>query len=130
VTFKFPTKNNFLKQFFCLLLFEDTFTSFSKKVQKSHKTVETRFFLLFLLAKEGSGSGSIPLTNGSGSGSGRPKNMWIRNTGRKKHMGTQGVHIPNKLCKQQVNMWHMLRAHRCMTADIEMGRQQVHEGAE
>ncbi len=27
---------------------------------------------------EGSGSGSIPLTNGSGSGSMRPKNMWIR----------------------------------------------------
>ncbi len=27
---------------------------------------------------EGSGSGSIPLTNGSGSG--RPKIMWIRNT--------------------------------------------------
>ncbi len=27
---------------------------------------------------EGSGSGSIPLTNGSGSGFRRPKNMWIR----------------------------------------------------
>jgi len=27
---------------------------------------------------EGSGSGSIPLTNGSGSGSRRPKNMRIR----------------------------------------------------
>jgi hypothetical protein len=27
---------------------------------------------------EGSGSGSIPLTNGSGPGSMRPKNMWIR----------------------------------------------------
>jgi hypothetical protein len=27
---------------------------------------------------EGSGSGSIPLTNGSGSGFIRPKTMWIR----------------------------------------------------
>jgi hypothetical protein len=44
------------KIFFCLLLFEGTFTS-------------------FLLIK---GSGSIPLTNGSRSG--RTKYMWIRNT--------------------------------------------------
>jgi hypothetical protein len=27
---------------------------------------------------EGSGSGTMPLTNGSESGSMRPKNMWIR----------------------------------------------------
>ncbi len=51
----------FCKTFFCLLLFEGTFTSFSKI--KSHKEVtkqqESRFFLLFFcLMTKGSGSGS------------------------------------------------------------------------
>jgi hypothetical protein len=36
-----------------------------------------------LIEGSGTGTGSIPLTNGSGSGFRRPKNMWIRNTGRK-----------------------------------------------
>ncbi len=50
-----------------MLLFEGTFTSFfkGKKSKRCHKTVESRFFLLF-----------IPVTNGSGSR--RPKNTWIR----------------------------------------------------
>ncbi len=35
------------KKFFCILLFEGTFTSFfkSKKSKRSHKTVEIKFFL-------------------------------------------------------------------------------------
>jgi hypothetical protein len=39
------------KFFFCLILFEDTFTSFfkDKKSQSSHKTVRIKVFLLFLL---------------------------------------------------------------------------------
>ncbi len=45
VTFKMPTKNNFL----CLFLFEGTFTSLfkDKKSERSHKTVEIEIFLLF-----------------------------------------------------------------------------------
>jgi hypothetical protein len=40
-----------IKKFFCILLFESTFTSFfkDKMSNRSHKTVESRFFLLFLL---------------------------------------------------------------------------------
>jgi hypothetical protein len=36
-----------LKKFFCLLLFEGTFTSFfkSKRSKRSHKTVEIKVFL-------------------------------------------------------------------------------------
>ncbi len=59
-------KKQIYKKFFCLLLFEGTFTSFfkDKKSIRSHKT-----------------EGMI-----EGSGSGRPENMWtrwirIRNTG-------------------------------------------------
>jgi hypothetical protein len=57
----------FLQKFFCLLLFEGTFTSFfkDKKSKRSHKTVGIKVFLLFFWMIEGSGSG-------------RPKNMWIR----------------------------------------------------
>jgi hypothetical protein len=44
LTFKTPTKNLFFKKFFCLLLFEGSFTSFFKV-----KKLESRFFLLFLL---------------------------------------------------------------------------------
>jgi hypothetical protein len=46
--------------------------------KRSHKTVGSRFFLLFLLDDRRmiEGSGSITLTNGSESG--RPKNKWIR----------------------------------------------------
>ncbi len=82
-------KKQIKKFFFCTLLFEGTFTSFfkDKKSKRSHKAVEIEVFpYYFCLMMEGSGSGSIPLTNGSGSGSRRPKNMWIRirNTDLKK----------------------------------------------
>ncbi len=42
------------KKLFCLLLFEGTFTSFyaDKKSRRSHKTVEIKGFLLFLLDNE------------------------------------------------------------------------------
>jgi hypothetical protein len=82
ITFKTPTKNLFfIKKFFCLLLFEGTFTSFSKI--KSQKEVGITVFLtIFCLMIEGfgsgAGSGSIHLTRGSGSGSRRPKKIWIR----------------------------------------------------
>jgi hypothetical protein len=74
-------KLNFLNQFFCLLLFEGTFTSFSKdkKSNRSHKTVGIKIFLMYYFCLM-IGSGSVPLTNGSGSGSMRPKNIRIRNT--------------------------------------------------
>jgi hypothetical protein len=41
----------FIKKNFCILLFEGTFTSFfkDKKLKRSHKTVESWFFLLFSL---------------------------------------------------------------------------------
>ncbi len=40
----------FKKKFFCILLFEGTFASFfkDKKSKRSHKTVESKLFLLFL----------------------------------------------------------------------------------
>ncbi len=61
------------KRFFCLLLFECRFTTFSKdkKSKTSHKTVRIKVFLTIYLMIEGSGSRSTPLTNGSGSGFGR-----------------------------------------------------------
>jgi hypothetical protein len=64
-------KKQILKKIFCILLFEGTFTSFSKvKCQKEvTKQSKSRFFLLFCLVIEGSGAGS---------GSRRPKNTWIR----------------------------------------------------
>jgi hypothetical protein len=42
----------FSKKFFCILLFEGTFTSFfqDKKSKRSHKTVEIRFFLLLFFS--------------------------------------------------------------------------------
>jgi hypothetical protein len=41
-----PTKNKIKKKFFCLLLFEGTFTSFfkDKKSKISHKAVEIKVF--------------------------------------------------------------------------------------
>jgi hypothetical protein len=56
------------KKFFCILLFEGTFTSFfkGKKSKRCHKTVEPGFSYYFCLMIEGSGagagSGSITLT--------------------------------------------------------------------
>jgi hypothetical protein len=52
------------KKFFCLLLFEGTFTSFFKdrKSKRSHKTVRIKVFLIILLDNrrmmEGSGRSS------------------------------------------------------------------------
>jgi hypothetical protein len=45
----------FFTNFFCLLLFEGRFTSFfkDKKIQKSHKTVRVKVFLLFLFDYRG-----------------------------------------------------------------------------
>jgi hypothetical protein len=59
-------KNYFVSKFFCLILFEGTFTSFfkDKKSQRSHKTVGIKVFLYFCLMIEGSGAGYTPLTNG------------------------------------------------------------------
>ncbi len=62
------------KKFFCLLLFEATFTSFFKD-KKSQNSMNQGFSYYFCLMIEG--SGSVPLTNGSGFGSGRPKNIRI-----------------------------------------------------
>jgi hypothetical protein len=77
-------KTNFWHNFFCLLLFEGTFTSFFKD-KKSKRATNSRnqgFSYYFCMMIEGSGSktgsGSIPLTSGYGSGSRRPKNKWIR----------------------------------------------------
>jgi hypothetical protein len=69
VAFKMPTKSKFFSMFFCLLLFEGTFTSVfkDKKSQRSYKTVE--------------GSGFRIRTNSDISGSRRPKNLRIHNTG-------------------------------------------------
>ncbi len=50
------------KYFFCLLLFEGTFTSFFID-KKSHKKTSSFLFCLMM-----EGSGSVPLTNGSGPG--------------------------------------------------------------
>ncbi len=68
-------KLNFCKKIFCLLLFECTFTSFlkEKKSQNSRNQGSSYYFCMMI---EGSGSGSIPLTDRSGSR--RPKKMWIR----------------------------------------------------
>jgi hypothetical protein len=74
----------FEHNFFCLLLFEATFTvhHFSTiKSQKEYQNIRNQdFSYYFCMMIEGSGSragsGSIPST--SGSGSRRPQNMWIR----------------------------------------------------
>jgi hypothetical protein len=67
-----------LKKFFCLLLFEGTFTSFFKDKMSQKKSQSSRnqdFSCYFCLVIEGSGAGfgSIPLTTGSGARSRRPK---------------------------------------------------------
>ncbi len=61
-------KTNFLHNFFCLLLFEGTFTSFFKDKKSKRVTQNSRhqdFSYYFCMMIEGFGSG-------------RPKNMWIR----------------------------------------------------
>ncbi len=76
------TKINWFLSFFAYYFFKVYLHHFSKikSHKKSHKTVEINVFLLFLLMIEGSGAGSIFLTNGSGCGSGRTKNIWILRT--------------------------------------------------
>jgi hypothetical protein len=56
----------------------------TKSPKKSQNSRKQGFSYYFCLMIEGSGSGSMPLTDGSGYGSGRPKNIWIqiRNTTR------------------------------------------------
>jgi hypothetical protein len=46
------------------------------KIKSQKESQNQAFSYYFCMIAEGSGSGSIPLTNGSGSG--RPQNMWIR----------------------------------------------------
>jgi hypothetical protein len=79
-------KTNFLKQFFCSLLFEGTFTLSQKESQNSR--IPDFFYCCMMIE----GSGSIPVT--SGSGSGRAKNTRIRiriwNTA-----SNRGVNVPN-----------------------------------
>ncbi len=62
VTFKMAIKNYFFPLVFGILLFEATFTSFSKdkKSKRSYKTEGIKFFLLyFCLMKAGSGSATL-----------------------------------------------------------------------
>jgi hypothetical protein len=66
--------------FFCLLLFEATFSSFLKiKSHKevTHKDIGFSYYFCLMIERSGAGSraGSQPQTNGSGSGSRRPKNV-------------------------------------------------------
>jgi hypothetical protein len=64
-----------IKKFFSLILHLHRFLKI-KSQKESHKPVGVKVFsYYFCLMIEGSGSGSIPLTNGSGSGSRRPKNI-------------------------------------------------------
>ncbi len=60
------------KKFFCLLLFDGTFTSFSKI-----KAAGINVFLIIFAWWWRSGSGFVSLTNGSRSRSERPKNIRI-----------------------------------------------------
>ncbi len=65
----------FFEVFFCLLLFEGTFTSFLKI--KSHKNSRNQgFSYYFFLMIDG--SGSVTMTNRSGSRSRRPKHTLFR----------------------------------------------------
>ncbi len=77
LNFKMPTKKLpvIFLQFYCLLLSEGTFTSFSKIIsqKKSQSSRNQDFSYYFCLVIKGSGSGSILLTNGSGSVSRRHK---------------------------------------------------------
>jgi hypothetical protein len=67
------------KRSFCLLVFEGKFTSvfIDKKSGRTHKIVEIKVFLTFLLV-----DGRIQIrTKNDGSESGRPINIRIQNTG-------------------------------------------------
>ncbi len=62
--------NTFLRYIYIIFL--------NVKVKESQNSRNQGFSYNFCMVVEGSGSGSIPLTNGSGFVSGRPKKMWIR----------------------------------------------------
>jgi hypothetical protein len=66
------SKKLFFSMFFCLLLFNGTFTSFFKdKVIKKPENIRNKgFSYYFCLIIEGSGYRSLPVTTGSGSRSG------------------------------------------------------------
>ncbi len=100
--------------FFCLILFEGTFTlSFNdKKSKRSRKTLAIKVYF-FCSMIEGAGSGSIPLTNWSGSG--RPKNMWIRNTAFKANI------FSTNSCKKFCCTF-------CVLSDLETGEKLPEEG--
>ncbi len=62
LTFKTPTKNKFKKKFFCLLLFQVTFSSFfkdKKSKKKSQNSMNHGFSCYFCLMIEGSGAGTL-----------------------------------------------------------------------
>jgi hypothetical protein len=88
------TCQNYLKKVFLMITFTFTFLSFfkDKKSKRSHKAGNQGFSYYFCLVTEGSGSGSVPLTNGSGSR--RLKNIRIRriricNTGERYRRKTE-----------------------------------------
>ncbi len=77
--FKKPTKNyfclNIFSAYYCLKVHLHNLPKI-KSQKESQNSRNQGFSYYFCMMTEGSGSGSIPLTNSSGSG--RPKNMWIR----------------------------------------------------
>ncbi len=87
--------------FFCLLLFEGTFTSpFKDKTLK-----RSNYFSLMV---KGSGSGTMPLTNETGSGSRRPKNIRIRRIRiRIRNTGLCGVAplVVRRLAVRHARVW-------------------------
>ena len=101
LTFRMPTKKFCCLNFFFFfnfwryiyIIFKD-----KKSKKKSQSRRNQGFSSYFCLVTEG--SGSKPLTNGSGSGSRRPKNMWIRNTGRKNaEYAERNFHVQQCLMK-------------------------------
>jgi hypothetical protein len=81
LTFKMPTKKNFSLNIFSAYYFVKAhlhnFLTIKSQIE-SQNSRNQGFSYYFCMMTEGSGSGSIPLTDGSGSGTRRPKNMWIR----------------------------------------------------
>jgi hypothetical protein len=72
-------KNKFFKTIFSAYYFLKVHLHHFSKIKSQKQSLNSRnqgFPYYFCMMIEGSGSGSIPLTNGSGSG--RPKNMCIR----------------------------------------------------
>ena len=78
VTFQTATRNIFLQNIFAHYFLEVHLHHFSEinVIKKSQNRRNQGFSFYFCLMIEGSGVGSVPLTNGSGSG--RPNNIRIR----------------------------------------------------